>query len=234
MDKLKTNSKASLVLNIFNSIAPFYDLINTIISVGLNKKMKLLAINQMDLVKGDRILDLCCGTGDIISIILDHHKFNLNIIGVDFSGKMLEIAQKRFVNNDNVTLIQADASKMPFDDDYFDHIIISFGLRNLEDISNNLKEINRVLKKGGSFVSLDFGKPLNYFFKSLFDFYFTHIVTMIGKMFNRHSEYDYLQASIKEYPAPLALLKIMEENGFSNTSNINAFLGFVAIQKGYK
>lgn len=234
MDNLNTNTKASLVLRIFNSIAPFYDFINTVISVGLNKKMKLLAINQMDLVDGDRILDLCCGTGDIISLILESYSLNLDIIGVDFSVEMLKIAQKRFKNKDNVKLIQADASKMPFEDDCFDHIIISFGLRNLENIYDNLKEINRVLKKGGSFVSLDFGKPLNYFFKSLFDFYFTYIVTMIGKLFNKHSEYDYLQSSIKEYPAPLAILKIMEEQGFSNTTNINAFLGFVAIQKGYK
>lgn len=226
--------KSVIVKRLFNDIAPVYDLLNNIISFGLHKKWKKVAVNQLKLKSGDRVLDLCCGSGDITLLMLDKKLSEMDFYAVDFSEKMINIAQKRLPQNSNVTLLESDAMNLPFDEAYFDHIIISFGLRNLENIPMAMLEMSRVLKKGGNIVNIDFGKPSNPVIKMIYNIYFGSIVPMFGKFFNKEAEYTYLPDSIKTFPSPCELTELFKENGFSISTNINLFMGFVAVQNSYK
>lgn len=233
MKSFNQNDKPALVQKIFNNIAPVYDLLNDIISFGLHKKWKSIAIDQLCLKPGDKVLDLCCGSGDISVLILEKMLPDIEITAVDFSPNMLKIAEKRLINYSQVIFVEADALNLPFNDNCFDRVIISFGLRNLANLTDGLKEINRVLKPTGTFVSLDFRKPQNVVIKILFNIYFNYFVPMLGKRFNKYCEYTYLTDSIKEFPQPVTLLGLMSESGFCNAENTNLFWGFIAIQKAY-
>ena len=226
--------KSSLVQELFNKIAPVYDLLNDIMSLGQHKRWKGLAVEMLHIQNGNDILDLCCGSGDITRLILDKYPENIYIKSVDFSDNMLKIARKKLAGFDQVEILQADAMRLPFENNSFDRIIISFGLRNLKNIDDALTEISRILKKEGKLVVIDFGKPESLLFKMLFNLYFDIFVPVLGKIFKNHAEYSYLPASIKEYPSPASLMNKMKEAGFSKTFNKNLFMGFVAIQNAIK
>lgn len=226
--------KSVLVKNLFNRIAPVYDLLNNVISLGLHKRWKNIAVDLMKIREHDIILDLCCGSGDLTEIILSEKIKGVEVKAVDFSPEMLEIAKKRFNGNPGVEFLEADALKLPFSDDFFDHVVISFGLRNLKDINAGYKEMKRVLKPAGSLVNLDFGKPNFFTARIMFNVYFSFIVPVVGKLFDNYSEYLYLSESIKLFPSPGELVELMQQAGFVKVSNKNLFLGFVATQVGYK
>ncbi|MEW5822314.1 MAG: bifunctional demethylmenaquinone methyltransferase/2-methoxy-6-polyprenyl-1,4-benzoquinol methylase UbiE [Cyanobacteriota bacterium] len=226
--------KSDIVRTLFDKIAPVYDLLNDIISLKQHKRWKKEAINIIDIKTGDKILDLCCGSGDVSQLIMENSPDNIEIFAVDFSESMIEKAHEKLQNFNNVKIICADAMSLPFEKESFDCIIISFGFRNLENLSKSLLEMNRVLKPGGTMVILDFGKPEKYVFKVIFDIYFNTCVPIIGKIFNNYNEYAYLPASIKIYPSPSSLIELISEAGFINVSNKDCFFGFVSIQKGIK
>ncbi len=231
---LETKEKPTLVLELFNKIAPVYDLLNNIMSMGLHKRWKSIAVDMLEINPGDKVLDLCCGSGDIADLIAAKSSIRIEVKAVDFSENMLEIARKRLNHLAQVEVLHADAMNLPYEDDTFDSVIISFGLRNLKDITDALKEMNRVLNSSGKLVVIDFGKPDNFCVKALFDLYFDIFVPLLGKMFRNYSAYAYLPDSIKEYPSSEALISIMKEVGFSNAFNKNLFMGFVSIQKAVK
>lgn len=233
-DNINEQSKSLLVMNLFDNIAPVYDLLNNIISFGLHKRWKKQAVDLLAINDGDKILDLCCGSGDMTQLILDKRLENITVTAADFSPNMLEIARKRFKNNSCVEVFQADAMNLPFNDEKFDRIIISFGLRNLENIPNGLKEINRVLKKEGRFVNIDFGKPDNLVFKIVFNLYFDFFVPAFGLLFKKFKEYAYLPSSIKEFPSPPYLVTLLENSGYKKAFYKNLFMGFVSIQVSSK
>lgn len=234
LKNIEGKEKAFRVLELFNKIAPVYDLLNDIISMKQHRRWKNIAIDQLEIKKGDRILDLCCGSGDITLLILKKFPEGVNITAVDFSASMLEVAEKRLKKYKCIDIIRADAMKLPFEDGFFDKIIISFGLRNLENIFDGLNEMKRVLKTGGHIVNIDFGKPEIPVFKALFWFYFCFFVPLTGKIFDKFSEYAYLPESIATFPPPAQLIKIMSELDFKNPQNRTFFMGFVAVQKATK
>lgn len=224
------NNKAQKVHYIFNSIAPVYDLLNNIISLGLHKSWKTKAVNLLDIQENDKILDLCCGSGDITELIAK--KFpNNQVIAVDFSEKMLQIAEKRLNKYSNTTILQADAYNLPFQSDTFDKIIISFGLRNLKDISMFASIAYDLLSRNGIIVNIDFGKPENLILKLLFNIYMGIVVPLIGLIFNKTREYSYLPDSIKAYPDSYTIIRLFKENGFTNGQTYQYFGGFVSAQK---
>lgn len=227
-------SKSNIVLNLFNNIAPVYDLLNNVMSLGLHKTWKLEAVKQLNLKDGDSVLDLCCGSGDISSLIMNEIQADVDITAVDFSPDMLKIARKRLAEHDKISFIQADVLKLPFADASFSHAIISFGLRNLEDIDIGIQEINRVLKTPGFFVNIDFGKPVIPLTKILFWFYFKFVVPFYGWMLGRKQEYTYLLDSIQEFPSPDNLMKLYRQNGFLECIKLERFWGFVSIQAARK
>lgn len=139
----------------FDRIAGTYDLLNDCISLGLHRRWKERACKLLQLESGDRVLDLCTGTGDLITHLLPLVGDTGQVMGLDFSEAMLTVAQKRFSGNPQVMLQQGDAMSLPYEDNLFDGAIVAFGLRNVEDISLALAEMRRVVKPGAWVVSLD-------------------------------------------------------------------------------
>jgi len=226
------NNKVSVeyIHEMFDKLAADYDLMNNLISFGRHKSVKKQVIKNVPLKAGMEILDVCTGTGDIPIFIAKKFGDSVKITGVDFSEKMLEIALKRTGKYKNIKLVTADALNLPFEDNYFDAVFISFGLRNLVDLKKGLLELKRVTKKGGYVINLDMGKPKG-FFNYLFRIYFFKFIPLLGKLFHGSSEpYSYLPQSCESFPDQEELVKIFYELGFDEVKNYNFAFGALAQQ----
>lgn len=196
------NKSPEKIKNMFNMLAKTYDRMNNIISFGTDKIIKFNCIKQLDIADEAKVLDLCTGTGDIAGMIKALHP-KADVTGVDFSENMLEIAKRRVKN---VYFINADCTNLPFEDNSFDVITISYGLRNIENRKQAIKEIHRVLKNGGQFMHLDFGE------KNFAGKIFEKTVPFIAKIFNTNTfAYKYLVSSKQDFPAPDELIKEFEK-----------------------
>lgn len=189
----------------FDNIADYYDIMNNIISFGTDKIIKKKSIKLMKVYKEARILDLCTGTGDLTEIIQALYS-DVKITAVDFSKNMLDIARKK-VNN--VEFIEADVTNLPLQDNYFDFITISYGLRNIADKEKAILEMYRVLKQGGKILHLDFGEK-NLAGK-IFEYFVPHLAKLLGK---DYESYRYLVQSKREFFEPKELIKKFEKNNF--------------------
>lgn len=225
-------NKAS-IQSLFNNISEDYDLLNNIMSLGLHSFIKSLAVKNIPSQNPERILDLCTGTGDIA--IKLHKKYkNAEVVGVDFSEKMIQIAKRKIKDSKNITIKKMDITNMDFEPESFDLCFISFGLRNLEDIDKSLSDIKKVLKLGGILSILDLGKP-NKFVAFFYNVYFNRLIPIIGGIFHKESTpYKYLVESVKTYPTQEELIKILEKHGFNKCKNINYSFGIMAQQIAYK
>lgn len=224
-------NKSVFVKEMFNSIAGQYDFLNYVISFGQHKVVKLKAIEKVKMGKNSVVLDICTGTGDIAVMWAKKYP-HLNIKAVDYSENMLKIARKRAENINNIEFIQADALALPFEDNSFDAVFISFGLRNLENIEKGLVEIKRVLKNNGTLSILDVGKP-NTILMPFFNIYFDYMMPFIAGFFvknKKYSPYNYLSESASNYPSPKKMLKILESLAYSDVKNYNYLFGSIAQQ----
>lgn len=206
---------------IFNKIAKSYDFMNNIISLGLHKIIKHRCINMLDVVQRSKIMDLCCGTGDTAWLIKKQY-MKTNVIGVDFSENMLEIARKKCRY---VEFYRADATNLPFEKCEFSTITCTFGLRNIEDIDSALDSIYKVLKVGGEFMHLDFGtKNLA---SKIFDFY----VPIMCRIFHKNPvAYAYLIKSKKEWKSPEELISLFESHKFKLKKRKDFLFGTISMQ----
>ena len=227
---LNNKSKSEYVHEMFDKLAVDYDLMNNIISFGRHKFVKKQVIKNVPISDGMHILDVCTGTGDIPLFIAKKFGNSVKITGVDFSEKMLEIARKRNDRYNKTEFINADALNLPFEDNSFDAVFISFGLRNLADLRKGIMELQRVTKKGGYVVNLDMGKPkgiLGYIFR----LYFFGLVPLLGKLFHGSAEpYSYLPESCESFPNQEELVRIFYELGFNEVKNYNFAFGALAQQ----
>lgn len=220
----------SSIMAMFDSIASDYDKLNDIMSLKQNQKLKKRAVNKIKVKKGYKILDLCTGTGDIAIDFAQKYGTEVEIYAVDFSKNMLSIANKRFEKYPQIKSFEADVLNLPFENEYFDVCFISYGLRNLENLDKGLSEIYRVLKKSGTFSSLDLGKP-NKFINIFFKPYFYKLIPLFGMFFHGDkSAYQYLPKSNETFPSPDNLLKILVAKGFKNPNNYNYLFGTIAQQ----
>jgi len=220
------SKKPAFIMNLFNLISKDYDKLNDIMSFGLHKSIKKDAIKNLKLDQSAKILDLCTGTGDLAGILQKTYT-DCKIIGMDFSENMLKIAKEKYPN---IEFIEADCTQLPFEDELFDLCVISFGLRNTEDISKALQEIHRVLKKDGYFINIDLGKP-NKFLDIFCKPYMYLWVSFVGKLFHGDGmPYKYLAVSNEDFPSQSELVKIFKEIGFSDVKNKNYLLGQIASQ----
>lgn len=225
-------NKAS-IQSLFDNISKNYDLINNIMSFGLHNIIKGLAVRNLPDSNPQKILDLCTGTGDI-AIKLHKKYINAKIIGVDFSDKMIEIAEKKTENITNINIQKMDITNLNFEPESFDLCFISFGLRNLSDINQTLTDIKRVLKQNGVISILDLGKP-NKFIAPFYNFYFNNIIPIIGAVFHKESTpYKYLVESVKTYPSQKELIEILQRHGFNNCKNVNYMFGTISQQTAKK
>lgn len=230
--------RAAKVNDLFARIARRYDLLNDLQSFGLHRNWKRLVANLASISPGDRALDLCCGTGDIAFALA---RRGAQTTGLDFSAEMLSVAGNRGQSVkpgsgvNQPVFIQGDAQKIAFPDDSFDIVTVGYGLRNLTSWQKGMDEMYRVAKPGARLIVLDFGKPSNPLWRTL---YFTHLrmsVPLIGLLFcGNASAYAYILESLKHYPAQTGVYEKMRELKLANVRVINLLGGAMAINYGEK
>lgn len=217
--------RAEKVHDLFATIARRYDLLNDIMSVGLHRRWKRRLVELAGEPRD--VLDLCCGTGDIAL------RFRARVVGVDFTEEMLRVAAAR--GNSEVSWIRADALRLPFVDESFDAVSVGYGLRNLSDIEQGLREVLRVLRPGGKFVSLDFGKPESATFRALYFGYLRIVLPILGRMFCGDPDtHGYILTSLRNYPAQRGIKEMMTSQGYRDCGFEEFWLGSMAINYGSK
>ena len=217
----------------FDNISPRYDLLNHLLSLGVDVLWRKQAIRMLKKRKPhpQLIMDIATGTGDFAleALVLAPDK----IIGVDISAGMLEVGRQKIKKQgleDRIEMIQADSENLPFEDNMFDAVIVAFGVRNFEDLRKGLKEMNRVLKPGGVVTILEFSRLRTFPFKQLFNLYFTQILPRIGSLISKdQSAYTYLPESVQAFPDGEDFLKILKETGYTQTEWKSLTFGVSAI-----
>jgi demethylmenaquinone methyltransferase/2-methoxy-6-polyprenyl-1,4-benzoquinol methylase len=233
-DELK-HSKA--VREMFSGIASKYDFLNHILSINIDKRWRRLVAEKLkDVLNNENalVLDVACGTGDLSLELQKNAK--AKVFGTDFCRPMLEIAFDKNKKNDaKILYIEADGMNLSFADESFDAVTIAFGLRNFSNWQSGLKELHRVLKKGGKLVILEFSTPIISGFRQLFQFYFSNILPRIGGVVSgSRVAYEYLPNSVSRFPDQKNLAKMMRETGFFDVEYKNLTGGISAIHLGLK
>jgi len=221
----------------FTSIAPRYDFLNRLLSVGQDKYWRQRAIDLLDPMENERILDVATGTGDMV-IEVAKRNLSVQIFGIDFSQRMLDLGRIKIARNgynQGVSLQIGSGECLPFADESFDGIICAFGIRNFADVQLGLREFFRVLKPGGRVVVLEFSIPQNQFLKTAYEWYFNLILPKIGNIISGHSNaYSYLPESVANFPSQKKFIKWIEKIGFKKVSFSELTFGIVSIHRGYK
>ena len=211
-------SKKEQVAGMFDGIAPRYDLLNHLLSLGIDKGWRRKAIRTLEAAQPKAILDVATGTGDL-AIAASKHFPEAQITGVDISAGMLEIGRKKLAGlglSGRIAMQQADSEQLPFGNDEFDAVICAYGVRNFENLEAGLREMQRVLRPGGRLAVLEFSKPKAFPFAQLYRFYFRFILPLVGRIVSRHSKaYTYLPESVAAFPEGKDFLQILARCGFS-------------------
>ena len=221
----------------FTSIAPRYDFLNRLLSVGQDKYWRQRAIDLLDPMGNERILDVATGTGDMV-IEVAKRNLSVQIFGIDFSQRMLDLGRIKIARNgynQAVSLQIGSGECLPFADESFDGVICAFGIRNFADVQLGLREFFRVLKPGGRVVVLEFSIPQNQFLKTAYEWYFNLILPKIGNIISGHlNAYSYLPESVANFPSQKKFIKWIEKIGFKKVSFSELTFGVVSIHRGYK
>ncbi len=234
--KEQQGSKKEQVATMFNNISPKYDLLNRVLSLGIDILWRKKAIKMLQEFKPKSILDVATGTADfaIESLSINPEK----VVGVDISKGMLEYGQKKLDKmglQDRIELKLGDSEKLPFSDGQFDAVIVAFGVRNFENLEKGLSDIYRVLKKNGTLVVLEFSQPESFPFKQGYNFYFKNILPAVGKMVSKDSSaYTYLPESVQAFPYGKAFTNKLEKVGFKETQCKSLTFGISSIYLGRK
>lgn len=234
--KDKDQGKKEQVAEMFNNISKRYDLLNHVLSMGIDILWRKKAVRMLKPFSPKVILDIATGTGDfaIESANLKPDK----IFGVDISEGMLNVGRKKIVDKklDNVIEMQlGDSENLSFEDNYFDAVTVAFGVRNYENLKLGLSEMFRVMKPGGHVVIIEFSKPSKFPVKQVYNFYFKAILPTIGKLVSKdQSAYTYLPESVSAFPYGQNFIDIMKEVGFKETKAIPLTLGISSIYWGSK
>lgn len=225
------------IKGMFDRISPRYDLLNRLISLGLDMSWRKRAVEMLGTVENEAVLDLCCGTGDFISVFHNKYKEKLNIVALDFSAGMLEAARKKFPEKKYPRLLlgRADAMRLPCPDKSIMGVTIGFGIRNVADRPMALREIYRVLKPGGRLVMIEPAQPPGKIMGPLFSFYFKQVSPFIGGLIGGDRQaYKYLNDSFVAFPQPDKFLEMMQTARFEKTKAVPQTFGTAMIYFGEK
>ena len=232
--KVNSKQKTKLVQSVFSSVAPNYDIMNDLMSLGMHRLWKKRFVEKIDIKRDDIILDVGSGSGDIASQII-REKLPISLYLLDLNREMLEEGKKRFKNNKNIKYFIGNAEKLNFESNLFDKYIISFCLRNVTDYILSIKEAYRVLKPGGKYCCLEFSTPKSSLISGSYKIYKSTILPLLGEIIAKDKKaYKYLSESIDLFPSQEELSKNLRHCGFTKVKTINLFNGIVAIHTGYK
>lgn len=226
--------RAAKVNDLFAAIAPRYDLINDLQSFGLHRWWKRRLVTLAGPAPGRRALDLCCGTGDVAFALAGQ---GAEVTGLDFSEPMLAVARRRSAERGagQPDFLHGDAQSVPFPNDHFDIVTVSYGLRNLSSWERGLCEMLRVAKPGGRLLVLDFGKPDNAAWRALYFGYLRTLVPLFGKLFCGDGQtHAYILESLKHYPAQHGVAAEMRELGCADVRIVPMLGGVMTINYGVK
>jgi len=215
----------------FNRVAPRYDFLNHLLSFNQDRRWRARTVRRLAEVlrrPGARVLDLCCGTGDLLAALQGNCR--RPVLGCDFSPAMLTEARRK---NPGCALVEADALRLPLADGSLDLVTIAFGFRNLADYRAGLAEIRRVLRPGGALAILEFSQPPHPLWAALYDFYSRCLLPLIGGLISGDaSAYRYLPASVRRFPSPAGLAEEMRAAGFAEVTCELLSGGIVAVHLG--
>lgn len=236
--QVPVEDKARRVAGVFHSVAARYDLMNDLMSFGVHRLWKRYAIALAGLHRGDCVLDLAGGTGDLTRRMVSVVGARGRVVLSDINASMLDEGRKRLLDEGitgNVEYVLADAEALPFPDAYFDVVTMAFGLRNVTHKEQALASIHRVLKPGGRLVVLEFSKPVVPGLAPVYDLYSFRMLPLMGRLVANDAEsYRYLAESIRMHPDQQTLRDLMQAAGFESVEYYNLTGGIVAVHRGYK
>ena len=235
---VRAEDKAQKVAEVFHSVASKYDIMNDLMSFGIHRLWKRFAINMSGVRRGQQVLDIAGGTGDLAKVFSREVGPSGHVVLSDINESMLNVGRDRLLDAGctNVDFVLANAETLePFADNSFDLVTISFGLRNVTDKDAALQAMYRVLKPGGRLLILEFSKPVFEPFSKLYDLYSFTALPIMGKLVANDSEsYKYLAESIRMHPDQRTLKGMMEQAGFQSCDYHNLTGGIVAVHRGFK
>ena len=228
--------KKEKIQEMFDSVAPSYDRLNHIMSLGIDRIWRRKALREIVDGSQQRILDVACGTGDSSIAIAKAAGSGTRVTGVDISEGMMSLVMRKASHegvHDRIKLLKADAEALPFPDGNFHRVTCAFGIRNFEHKDIALQEFLRVLAPGGKAVILELSLPDNKRLRKLYDLYFMHILPFVGGLISGNKEaYKYLPASVHAFPAPPVFCNMMRDAGFSNVRFRTFTLGLCRLYIG--
>jgi demethylmenaquinone methyltransferase/2-methoxy-6-polyprenyl-1,4-benzoquinol methylase len=234
--KDRQTSKKVQVADMFDNISPKYDLLNRVLSVGIDIYWRKCAIKKLKSAKPKLILDVATGTADFALEALELSPEK--VIGVDISEGMLRYGREKIKKKGLEGIIElhlGDSEGLKFDDNTFDAVIVSFGVRNFENLEKGLADMKRVLKPGGTLVVLEFSQPEHFPFKQIYNFYFKNILPLVGKLVSKDkSAYTYLPESVQQFPYGKAFTDILTKLEFKSVAADPLTFGISSIYTGKK
>ena len=230
--------KKKLVGEVFSSVARQYDLMNDLMSLGIHRVWKRYFVGTSGVKRGDRVLDLAGGTGDIAALLHDRVGEAGSVVLGDINAQMLGVGRDRLTDRGLVRgldYVQLNAESLPFPDRSFDLVTIAFGLRNVTDKQKALGEMHRVLKVGGRALVLEFSQVKPEWFRPVYDFHSFQVLPRLGRLFAGDADsYRYLAESIRKHPPQEELQAMMQAAGFDRCDHRNLSAGICAIHSGYR
>ncbi|MBE0477344.1 MAG: bifunctional demethylmenaquinone methyltransferase/2-methoxy-6-polyprenyl-1,4-benzoquinol methylase UbiE [Coriobacteriia bacterium] len=228
---------AERVHGIFSGLARRYDLFNIVSSFGLDRRWRRKLVRVARISPGDRVLDLCAGTGDV-ALAVARRSRAAEVVATDFVEEMLAVARRKaeaYRGSAKLGFSLADAQNLPFEDDSFDVATVAFGIRNLPDRAANFREVRRVLRPGGRYVVLEFSRPPRRPFRALYHFYLGRVVPLVGAVLaGDRGSFVYLNESIRAFPYQEALAAELRSAGFRDVEWANLTGGIVALHVATK